>query len=156
MKGIRIPLRERFERRIMPLPWSGCWIWLGGVDKGGYGRIGVGGWHGPNILTHRASWEIYKGEIPVGMCVLHKCDTPPCCNPEHLFLGTRIDNVEDMTRKGRRRSGIGERCGAAKLTSEQVLKIRSDNRTLAVIGKEYGICASQASNVRRGLHWKHI
>ena len=108
------------------------------------------------MLVHRVSYEIHAGPIPDGLDVLHRCDVPTCVNPAHLFLGTQRDNVADMDAKGRRRPARGERDGAAKLTEEQVLKIRSDKRPLAVIGKEYGICASQAGNIRRGDHWRHL
>ena len=94
-------LRERFERKFMPEPISGCWIWTGSLNKrhNGYGQIRIG--DGKPLLAHRASYELHIGTIPDGMCVLHKCDVPCCVNPNHLFLGTHADNMRDCHSKGR-------------------------------------------------------
>jgi hypothetical protein len=73
---------------------SGCWIWTA-ANKDGYGRYSNSGY------AHRISWEMHFGKIPAGMFVCHKCDNPPCVNPDHLFLGTNQDNVNDMRAKGR-------------------------------------------------------
>lgn len=77
---------------------NGCWEWVGHRLKKGYGQMRCGK---KLVLAHRASWAAFKGEIPVGLFVLHKCDNPSCCNPEHLFLGTNADNMNDMVAKGR-------------------------------------------------------
>lgn len=89
----------------MPIPETGCHIWLGTVCKDGYGRI-----HGPNaprkaspVLIHRVAFEQLVGPISEGMKVCHRCDVPSCVNPDHLFLGTQKDNLQDMFRKGRAR-----------------------------------------------------
>jgi hypothetical protein len=79
-----------------------CWEWQASVNLDGYGRFCL---KGKRIRAHRLSWVLANGEIPEGMCVLHKCDNPPCVSPDHLFLGTRADNVRDMVQKGRCRSG---------------------------------------------------
>lgn len=86
----------RFESKFYVTP--GCWIWTGSKNTGGHGQFTV---CGKCITAHRVSYELYIGPIPEGMWVLHKCDNPPCQNPDHLFLGTRQDNVDDMVRKGR-------------------------------------------------------
>ncbi len=79
-----------------------CLVFKSYYDKDGYGRYRLdGGRKAPKIKAHRAAWTITHGEIPEGMLVLHKCDNPPCVNPEHLFLGTQADNMKDMCRKGR-------------------------------------------------------
>lgn len=80
------------------VPESGCWLWLGGWDKEGYGRISK---EGVQTKAHRAFYEIHVGQIPAGMLVCHRCDTPSCVNPNHLFLGTNRDNVLDKVKKGR-------------------------------------------------------
>ena len=153
----RISLKERFEGKIMPLPWSGCWAWVGScATKNGYGRIGSGGWHGKNLLAHRVSYETYIGKIPAGMKVLHKCDVPNCVNPNHLFLGTQKQNVEDMVRKGRAIRAKGEKCGASKITSHDVGNIRSDLRSMAKIAKDFGISSSQVFNIKHKRHWRHV
>lgn len=77
---------------------SGCWLWNARIHPNGYGAFGFG-----DVVykAHRAAWMIYRGAIPTGMCVLHRCDVPRCVNPDHLFLGTQIDNVRDMVQKKR-------------------------------------------------------
>lgn len=100
-------LEDRFWRRVfMPLADECCWEWTGYRDERGYGRLSsrVSGVT-KTISAHRLSWQIYKGEIPPGLCVLHKCDNPPCVNPDHLFLGNQRDNMLDCSSKGRLNNG---------------------------------------------------
>ena len=90
-------LKKQYEKSI--IRDDGCWSWRKVPLNTGYATVYAGK---KNILTaHRVSWMIHKGEIPKGMQVLHKCDNRICTNPEHLFLGTQKDNVDDMIKKGR-------------------------------------------------------
>jgi len=99
---------DRFSARIDecgPVPphqphLGPCWVWLGYKNPKGYGQINLGR---PRKLrlVHCLSWELAYGPLPVGLCVLHHCDTPACVRPDHLFLGTRVDNNADMRAKGR-------------------------------------------------------
>lgn len=98
-------LSERIERHSIPEPNSGCWLWQGNTTKKGYGRLGGG-------QAHRMSWTAFRGTIPEGMCVLHRCDNRACVNPDHLWLGTQIDNINDCVNKGRNRSSRGAHRGA--------------------------------------------
>lgn len=84
-----------------PIPEAGCWLWLGGVDSKGYGKAP----RHTNQGLHRVFYAYHVGEIPPGLCVCHKCDTPRCVNPDHLFLGTQLENAIDKERKGRGRWG---------------------------------------------------
>ena len=81
---------------------NGCLEWNLGRDRAGYG---VACWDGKHESSHRVAWKITHGEIPEGMHVCHHCDNPPCINPEHLFLGTAIDNMRDCAAKGRNNKG---------------------------------------------------
>jgi hypothetical protein len=115
-----IPIKDRLLRR-RNITDTGCWEWTGHIMKKGYGQIGF---MKKVILVHRASYETFVGKIPNGMFVCHKCDNPKCFNPNHLFVGTSQDNINDMVRKGRQRSLKGEASGQAKLTNKQVEEIR--------------------------------
>ncbi len=103
-------VRERFNEKWLGEPNSGCWLWQGHYHKDGYGWLDIGsrtdGTRG-QILAHRLSWQIHFGPIPDGLGVLHKCDTPPCVRPEHLFLGTQKANMTDAAAKQRLRSFNG-------------------------------------------------
>jgi hypothetical protein len=89
---------SRFMAKVQPVTESGCWIWMGAAGR--YGNMQMNKKH---MDAHRASWLLFNGEIPNGMCVLHKCDVPLCVNPRHLFVATHRDNTHDMIRKGRHR-----------------------------------------------------
>lgn len=94
----------RFMVNVQPIE-IGCWMWTGGIVHG-YGCWEV---DGRRERAHRWAWELFVGPIPEGMHVLHRCDNPPCVNPNHLFLGTQTDNVQDMDAKGRRRNQYADR-----------------------------------------------
>jgi hypothetical protein len=101
------PLKDRILEKIEYAP-SGCWIFTGGKTVKGYGVIFLSGKenHRTNlVMTHRAMYEIYKGQIPKGQNVCHTCDNPSCINPDHLFVGSQKVNLQDMTAKGRRVCG---------------------------------------------------
>lgn len=110
------PLLERFNAKVVRGP--DCWLWAGCKHKFGYGKL-----LGPSKrvdFAHRISWMLFRGPINDGLYVLHKCDNPPCVNPDHLFLGTHDDNSKDMVAKGR--SGRGR---SRRLSTDDVWSIRS-------------------------------
>lgn len=149
----KVPIAERLEARSIPEPNSGCWLWLAACNRRGYGVFGTK--DGPK-LAHRVAWETWRGAIPIGLQVCHKCDVPTCINPGHLFLGTHDDNMADKMRKGRHGFASGERCHLAKLTNEQVRAIRADKRILREIAADYGVRLQLISQIRRGEIWKHV
>lgn len=147
-------MKERavpFEDRYIPEPNSGCFIWLGSVDKDGYG-------HCRGLYSRRAHREAYYRAFgdPSGSMVLHKCDNPSCVNPDHLFLGDAQANADDAREKNRTFRPRGERNGASRLSEAQIKKIRSDNRAQEVIATEYGITQSNVSLIKSGRNWRHV
>jgi hypothetical protein len=115
-------LAERFSSKVNHS--DGCWLWIAHTDSCGYGQYKLNGRY---VKAHRYSWAHFNGEIPDGLHVLHKCDTPACVNPAHLFTGTHSDNMRDMWEK--RRHAIpkvrGELNPMSKLTQTKVDEIRS-------------------------------
>jgi hypothetical protein len=97
----RDPIKRLFDNSV-PVPESGCLLWVGNTTPNGYGQMTIGG---KKIQVHRLSYEINGGDIPDGMLVCHHCDVRSCINPNHLFLGTHKDNTQDMMKKGRHRYG---------------------------------------------------
>src|SRR3990172_5475616 len=127
--------QEQFEKKFEMIPECGCWLWTAGCTDKGYGQFRLSG---VNKLAHRTAWEFYRGPIPAGLCVLHRCDTPACVNPYHLFLGTQYDNAQDRENKNRRIPPKGAACNLAKLYQAAILKIRIDERSQEIIAKEFG------------------
>ena len=146
-------VEERFHGFYIPEPNSGCWLWFGGVGEFGHGTMNI---EGRQNQAHRVSWELHNGPVPDDLWVLHRCDNPPCVNPEHLFLGTCLDNHHDMIAKGRKVQVIGEAHPKTKLTEQDVLNIRADTRPLAVIGADYGFDKQHVWKIKRRWYWKHI
>lgn len=155
------PFLERFEDSYTPEPNSGCWLWIGSMTGTGhacgkgYGAISKDGRY---VRAHRISWEMANGPIPDGMHVLHKCDTTTCVNPDHLFIGTNLDNVLDKVAKGRARSGrlCGSRNGASKLTDETVRLIRVSSESAPILAAKLGVSSTAIKRVRRRELWAHV
>lgn len=141
----------RFWKYVDKLSDEECWDWTGGTARG-YGAFS--GANREQIRAHRYSYTLHYGDIPGGMCVLHKCDNRLCVNPSHLFLGTLADNNHDAQRKGR--SAKGETHGKSKLTVITVLSIREDSRLLRIIAKEHGVREGQISRIKNRQRWVHI
>ena len=135
-----------------------CWEWTASKSRG-YGQFRR---NRKQEKSHRVAWTLTKGEIPSGLLVLHKCDNPVCVNPEHLFLGTYQDNMDDMVEKGRdvKIAGeFGETHHSAKLTEEDVLEIRNLKKKgvkAKVLAEHYGVHQVTISSIVRKHTWKHI
>ncbi len=149
------PIQDRFFEKI--LKTENCWFWIGWRNSSGYGQLNNKNKH---VLAHRVSWELHKGTIPEGLCVLHKCDNPICVNPDHLFIGTHKDNSMDRTRKGRNADQHGERSARAKLKEGQVREIicryKSQNISQIELGKEYQISQQTVSAILCKERWGHL
>ena len=133
-----------------------CWSWNGSKNKAGYGQISV---NCKPLLAHRVSWEMHFGAIPRGLQVLHKCDNPECCRPDHLFLGTHAENMRDMFSKGRRKTVAlsGSRHGMTKLKEHDVRRIRSEllrGKSQASLAREYSVTLSAVHAISKGKTWK--
>lgn len=156
-KRAKRPLLERFNEKWCPEPFSGCWLWMAGMFRNKYGQIFTA--EGEPGYAHRVSWELHRGEIPKGLCVLHKCDTRPCVNPDHLFLGTLDDNMKDAARKGRmkKRYNLGLIPHGGSLTLEDVRFIRANPDMCAgCLAKQFGVEYRAIVHVREGKTWKNV
>jgi hypothetical protein len=100
-------MKNRILSDSIPEPTTGCWLWLRSRDKDGYGSLRA---DGRTRRAHREAYMAYMGPIPDGAHVLHKCDTPACVNPDHLFLGTQRDNLRDCVVKGRHGNLVKTHC----------------------------------------------
>lgn len=161
----RPPKKGRNQKTVSKMPgrffekmafgFSDCWYWIGSIDCVGYGRFPYEG----ETKAHRVSWKLFHGIITKGMNVLHKCDVRSCVNPDHLFLGTQLDNVADMVSKNRLVviPSPGEKNGMAKLTREQVNEARSLHASGIMqkdICKRFGVSPMTISRIVRNQSWK--
>jgi hypothetical protein len=155
IRSYGLPEIERFERLYVPVPECGCWIWLATIIPSGHGSFrtskrGNGGAEG----AHRAAWRLYRGEIPEGKWVLHHCDTPACVNPDHLYLGDRQDNANDLkTRGGGHR---GETHRYAILNDALVREIRNSDEKATAIARRLGVSKVTIYHVRKRRTWTHV
>jgi hypothetical protein len=148
-----LTIEERFWAKVDK---SGeCWNWLGGKYKPGYGKF----WYqGKMESAHRMAYQLAVGSIDNGMFVCHRCDNPGCVNPDHLFLGTNQDNVNDAI--GKDRHSRGTRNGRAKINAKDVLSIRemyaTNNWSQSALAKMYGVGQTEISNIVIGKTWQSI
>lgn len=141
--------------RYIPEPNTGCWLWTGAARNDGRGWVGVPGTY-RSTFAPRLAWVLTHGDIPNGLCVLHKCDTPACINPTHLFLGTRTDNSADKVAKGRQFLGP-ERY--RRFTPKQVMtmrRMRMAGVSYAEIGRTFGTGTPHARRICLGERQKNV
>ena len=150
-----------FWVRVAAETASGCRLWLGTVDHGGYGYLS---WRSARSRpgrssAHRLAWTLTYGQVPEGLYVLHRCDVPACVNPLHLFLGTAKDNTVDMQQKGREADRRGERNQKAMLSEHDVRAIRrmaSRGVSYRAIARLYEVTCGCVGPVVRREHWPHV
>lgn len=146
---------ESFHAKYEEVPECGCWLWTAAIDKRGYGKFNARRGDDVGIaFAHRVSWELHNGPIPEGMHVCHRCDTPSCVNPGHLFLGTQADNMLDMTMKGRR--ATGEAAGPARITRELALEVLMAEGTHQSIADRLGLVRQHVGKIKSGIIWKEL
>lgn len=153
----RLPTRDRFMQKVEFDAIGGCWLWAGTIIKQtGYGQIEV---CGSAIGAHRLAYTLFKGDIPTGQHVCHRCDVRACVNPGHLFVASHVENMADMVRKGRAASLKGSAGHAAKITEADVPKILARlliGHTCAEIATDYGVTDCAINAIRRGKSWNHV
>ncbi len=169
------PLADRFWPHVAKTD-DGCWLWTGYRAANGYGRIPVPRLNHKRPWTigwaHRVSYALNVGPITEGLSVLHRCDNPQCVRPDHLFLGTQRDNIQDAARKGRTARGDrsfarlhperlqrGEQRPNAKLTLAIATEIRArlinaPVGTAAALARTYGVSPAIICGIRKGKLWK--
>jgi Autographiviridae endonuclease len=148
---------DRFWSKVENASGADCWQWLGHTEDYGYGMFSIkrNGKH-ISVLAHRMAWELRRGPIPDGLCVLHHCGNPGCVNPDHLFLDTRTGNMEDKVRKGRQAKG--ESAGSRKLTWIEACAIRRVATDLGFprqfLANLYDVSLTTIRSVVLGITWR--
>lgn len=135
---------------------AGCWVWQKTIHAGGYGIVSLRGKH---EMAHRAAWKVLVGEIPEGMQLNHTCHNRACINPDHLYLGTQIDNMRDMQDAGRENKALGERGGMTVLTEVAVREIRKligEGWTNKDIARVFGVAPTTVSSIKRKRTWRWL
>ena len=148
----RTPPYERVTRRLK-LSKEGCLEFQGSRTNYGYGKVSSPGGGAP-LTAHRVVYEHDVGGLQEDEIVLHTCDNPSCCNPQHLRKGTKADNTADMVSK--KRHQYGEARWNHKLTEDQVREIRKDSRSGRELGRAYGVSRSQIYRVKNRQRWKEV
>jgi hypothetical protein len=162
-----ISILDRFWKFVDRKNPDDCWIWSGGKNNKGYGRISN---KEGSTLAHRVSFELFNSDIPNKLEVLHTCDNPPCVNPNHLYLGTHLENMMDMASKNRSARNNshgththpesickGERNGRSKLIKTQAENIRiqfSNGLSVKSLSINFNVSKRTISRIISGESWK--
>lgn len=142
-RGVQTPPHTRMIRRTMTMP-NGCIEFMGSRDGKGYGKVSAGLGMSP-LKAHRLAWELANGPIPEDAWVLHRCDNPPCVNPDHLFLGDSLTNVIDMVSKGRHHNQVKGSCPAGHSYAKHGRIVYTHGRP----GRVCSICRREANRLYR-------
>jgi len=163
MKYNTLSYKDRIKYNSKINEKTDCWEWQTGKSSDGYGQF----WYkNENERSHRASYREFVGKIPKGLCVCHTCDNRVCVNPDHLFLGTNRDNMDDKVAKGRQTRG--EKAGRSKLTRKDVVKIKLSFKKFKLftkesfssqcnkIAKKFNVSGKLIRNIYKNKVWKHV
>lgn len=146
---------EKFWSRVQRGDPDECWPWSGSKQKSGYGDLRF---QRKLLRAHRVAFILINGAIAKSDQVLHECDNPPCCNPNHLFVGNPKINSDDKIRKGRH--AFGERAHGAIMTKEKVAAIRQFHKehggTVVDTAKKFKISKSVAYQIVKRVTWRHL
>lgn len=149
---------ESFWDKVDVGSWDRCWPWMASRDAEGYGQFQFRPtFQNVRWRPHRFSWATVHGPIPEGFHVCHKCDNPPCCNPEHLFLGDDAANVADKVAKGRQQKGSQH--AMAKLKESDVIEIfhlHHGGMRVGPIAARFGVSGSIVSEIIHRKGWMHV
>jgi hypothetical protein len=145
--------QNRFWSKVEETPT--CWNWTAYKDAFGYGIFNLCGGYGC-IPAHKLSWIMHFGREPEPLCVLHRCDNPACVNPEHLFLGTRADNIADCVAK--KRQPIGSKKATAKLDENDVRFIRETYQHWrgGILARKFGVSPGLINGIVHRKRWTHV
>lgn len=151
-------MKKRILSKILIDEKTGCWNWTGCVQSNGYARVTF---EYTTMGAHRLAYKAFKGNIPDKHDVCHKCDNRKCVNPDHLFIGTRLDNMRDAVAKGRQSQGEtlsrlkrGDKSNFAKLTWNFVREIRKSCLTTKELAKSYGVSVDNIRRIKRYHTWR--
>lgn len=154
--SVKIPLIDRIQSKYEAVTETGCWIWTASTNSAGYGQISM---PGRPMLAHRVCWEFYNGQIPDGKFICHKCDTPSCVNPSHMFVGDHHANMADMRRKGRAakvESAKGEKNNSSKINNETALAIFNAVGPQKEICRRFNVSRSTLQAIKYGRQWSSV
>jgi len=143
------PIQRFFDNIKFPSDLSSCWIWIGCNNGNGYGRLII---DNKKVFAHRFSYELFIKPIPKKMFICHHCDNPQCVNPDHLFIGTQKDNMQDMIKKNR--------CTYSKVTIKEVLEIRKlyvlKDIAYKQLAKKYSVTEQTIKDIVNKKTWQQI
>ena len=149
-----IPFEEKMRRYAMPLPWSGCHVWLGSVDRYGYPKMSLGVQQralrvSRLVLSKKVGRSLSSSEL-----ACHSCDNTLCVNEQHLFLGSHADNVADKVAKNRQAKG--SKHGRSKLTEDQAKAVKYSTKPTRVLMQEFSVSKATVEQIRSGMYWRHV
>ncbi len=152
-----VTLAERFWAKVAVGAPDECWLWMGALKSAAEGRdYGAIKVDGRAVRAHRVAFLIHYGTDPGERLVRHSCDTPRCCNPAHLLLGTQSDNMRDAAARGRIVTSRGESSPFARLTDEAVREIRDSTATISALSRRYGVSRPVITKIRAREAWSHV
>jgi len=153
LENMLLTAEDRLWHLVKKAGLDDCWLWNGHTTADGYGRLSI---YNRELSATRLVYESTYGPIEPGLDVCHTCDNPPCCNPRHLWIGTRAENNKDRADKGRSFRSRGELSENSKLTESNVIEILDSPETNQALADKYGVDHSLISRIRLGKAWKHV